>query len=153
MCSLSTGWPKAPCTLLQFYWCMRGHGITPCYKTDMLIALKTAPRCLFVCWAIRIGQWLQDLYWQLRWMLVWRLLRRLLLPACSRQLTHRFFYPSTLPDREKARVWQGWMAINCLNPDICHPDRFLHRTTRSSCQVSFSGPFCIYFFYGEGTKM
>lgn len=99
------------------------------YKIDILIILNTATNCWFLCWGLRVEQWLQDLYWQPRQMLMWRRLWRLI---CSRQLALQL-PPLYLIKHIKSMCLTGLDCTNCLNLYIYHPDWFLHWTTRSSC--------------------
>lgn len=118
----------------QPYWSIWGHRLNTCYKMDVFVILNTATKCLFICWDIGIKQWWQDHCWQLRWMLVWEGLSCLSAPDNS----HVAIASLYLIKQSKNLCLMGLHCINCLNPFMYHPDRFLHWTTRSSCQVSSS---------------
>lgn len=121
----------------------------------MLIILTTATELLFLCWDLRVKQWLQDLsqdlFRQPRWIAFVEI-------ALKTWLTYLFQTTHTLQLPTPSLIKQGKSVcltrleyINCLNLNIYSPDKFLH-WTRISCQVSFSSHFWIHFFHSAGKK-
>jgi len=92
---------------------------------DVFVILNTATKCVFICWDIGIKQWWQDLCWQLRWMLVRDGSEGsscLSAPDNSRIAIASLY----LIKQSKKPCLAGLHCINCLNPYIHHPDRFIH---------------------------